>query len=171
MAASAWILLVSGSSSSGKSTLCHALQPLISSPTVLFEADSTFPLPHAWPSNRSMPPAIVLFHRSIDLWRQAGANAIVDGSLPYGNDELREQCLAELSPESSFVVGVECSVDVLRHREAVRSSPRSPGWGERQAADINDGLDPIVTIDTSDGDSSRHAATVLSAMQQSGLQV
>lgn len=164
-----WILVVSGSSSSGKSTLCRAVMSLLPVPSVLVEADRAFPGPSAWPKDGSLPPPIVVFHRSVRTWWEAGANVVLDGSLPYGDEDLRGQCLSQLPLDRTFTLAVSCSIEELRRREGVRPDSRPTGWAEQQAADINVGLDPIVAIDTSDGWTEIHAREVVAALEANGL--
>jgi chloramphenicol 3-O phosphotransferase len=164
-----WILVVSGSSSSGKSTLCRSVMPLLPVPSVLVEADRAFPSPSGWPKDGSFQPPIVVFHRSVRTWWEAGVSVVLDGSLPYGNEDLRQQCLGQLPPGRTFTLAVSCCVEELRRREGVRPDSRPAGWAERQAADINVGLTPIVTIDTSDGRTDVHAREVVAALGTEGL--
>lgn len=164
-----WILIVSGSSSSGKSTLCRAVLAALPAPAVLIEADTTFPSLSNWPKNGSLPAPIVVFHRSVVAWWAAGVNVVFDGSLPYGDEGLRRECLAQLPMDRTFTIAVSCSLDELRRRETARPDARPVGWAERQAADINDGLDPIAFIDTTDDGADVHARAVLAALARNGL--
>lgn len=139
---SPWIVLLSGTSSSGKSALGKALLPRLDAPTVMIEADSAYPAMRAWAADSGLRKPIVVFHRSVVTWFEAGANVILDGSLPYGDVALRRQCLQELPPDHTFIVGVECSINELQRREASRPDERLTGWAEQQAADINSDLGP-----------------------------
>ncbi len=161
-----WILLLSGSSSSGKSSLGREILGLVSAPTVLIEADTAFPAVHAWSSASALSPPIVVFHRSVAAWSHSGSNVILDGSLPYDDHVLRQRCLRELPDDRTFIVAVECSAEELRRRESSRAEPRPRRWAERQALDINDGLRLVVTVDTTDGRTADHARDVLTALDQ-----
>ncbi len=161
-----WILLLSGSSSSGKSSLGREILGLVSAPTVLIEADTAFPAVHAWSSASALSPPIVVFHRSVAAWSHSGSNVILDGSLPYDDHVLRQRCLQALPHDRTFIVAVECSAEELRRRESSRAQPRPRGWAERQALNINDGLRLVVTIDTTDGRTADHARDVLAALDQ-----
>lgn len=147
------VIVVSGSSSSGKTSLATALQRRLAVPTVLIEADRAFPLLPAehprWPSRDTDHRSVVLtFHRSIAAWATAGFNLIVDGSLPYGDAGLRDACLRLLEPFDLRLVGVRCGVDVLTEREEDRPEKRPTGWAARQAADIHLGMRYAAEVDT-----------------------
>ena len=160
---------MSGSSSSGKSTLSRAVLAALPVDAVLIEADTAFPTVNNWPKDGSMPSPVVVFHQSVAAWWRAGTNVILDGSLPYGNDELRQRCLDQLPADRTFSVAVSCSVEELRRREAARSEARQAGWAARQAVDINDGLDPIVSIDTTTDATEDHVKLVFEAMRGRAL--
>jgi chloramphenicol 3-O phosphotransferase len=167
MVATPWIVLLSGASSSGKSSLGRALLDLVRGPTVLVEADAAFPSVRGWSGDFGVSAPIVVFHRGVVAWLDAGANLIIDGSLPYGDLDLRQQCLEELPSSRTVIVGVVCSIEELRRREATRPEARQIGWAERQARDVNDGLDLLVTVDTTHGDAENHARHVLAAIDAS----
>ncbi|WP_158548049.1 phosphotransferase-like protein [Desertihabitans brevis] len=155
------VLLLSGSSSSGKSTLARALLRQTGEPCALVEADAAYPA-------LNVPPhtAIVVFHRSMAAWSEAGYHLVLDGSLPYDDHDLRRQCLEALPAGRSFVVGVHCDLTELRRRETARPEPRLAGWAERQAADVNDGLDLLLDIDTTSGATDEHARSVWTALRR-----
>ncbi|HEY6738283.1 MAG TPA: AAA family ATPase [Actinopolymorphaceae bacterium] len=144
------VILLSGPSSSGKTSLARALQSRLSTPALLLEADRVFPaVPSHWPpEGRSHADLVLAFHRSIAVWAESGFDVIVDGSLPYEDRRLRDDCLDVLSPYDLRVIGVRCSETELTRREAVRPERRPRGWAVRQARDIHDGMRYAVEIDT-----------------------
>lgn len=164
-----WILLLTGSSSSGKSSLARELINSLACPTVLVEADKCFPVVHAGPGEVPANPAIVAFHAGLAAWGDAGWNVIVDGSLPYGNDSLRRRCIESMPSERVHFLAVECSVRELRRREAVRPESREIGWAERQRVDVNDGIDAFMTVDTSERTAREWAALIRQRMSSLGL--
>lgn len=155
MAAVPLVFLLSGASSSGKTSLAKALQRRLPTPAVLLEADRTFPtLPvghPAWAAAELPPGHVVLaFHRSLATWAAAGFDVvIIDGSLPYDDNVVRDACLDVFAGYDLRLIGVTCHVDVLRQRERDRPDERLVGWAERQAADIHDGLRYAAQVDTS----------------------
>ena len=149
------VIILSGTSSSGKSSLARLLQRRLSIPAVLIEADRTFPVmpsPHpAWLTSSPFGVGAALaFHRSVATWAECGFHVIVDGSLPYENRRLRDACLRVFEAFDVRLVGVRCSVDELTMREEQRPDKRPSGWAARQARDIHNGLHYAAEMDTTD---------------------
>ena len=149
------VIILSGTSSSGKSSLAKVLQRRLSLPAVLIEADRTFPVmpsPHpAWLTSSPFGVGAALaFHRSVATWAECGFHVIVDGSLPYENRRLRDACLRVFEAFDVRLVGVRCSVDELTMREEQRPDKRPSGWAARQARDIHNGLHYAAEVDTTD---------------------
>lgn len=122
---------------------------------VLFEADRTFPrLPNEHPDWPRIPAAhrraVRAFHQALRAWAEDGFDIIVDGSLPYGDNELRDECLALLSDFDLRIVGVMADDSALSLRESARPEPRPAGWAVKQAQDINDGVHLAAMVDTTD---------------------
>lgn len=143
-----WVMMLSGPSSSGKTTLARAIQQAIA-PAVssLFVADDAFP-PTKGEAQDSVEPPILVFHRSLMAWVHAGFNIIVDGSLPYGDPTLRARCLAELPTGSTLLITVTCAPAELQNRSLTRRDTRVPGWAQQQLNDVNTGLVPWLEVDT-----------------------
>jgi chloramphenicol 3-O phosphotransferase len=139
------VIVLSGPSSSGKTTLGHALQERLAEPCVLVEADRTFP---AVPAGLPGAEVVLAFHRSVAVWAECGFHVIVDGSLPYENLELLDRCLRVFEPFDLRLVGVRCSDAELAARETSRPEDRPRGWAVRQAKDIHDGMRYAAEVDT-----------------------
>ncbi len=145
--------MLSGASSSGKTSLAKALQRRLCAPAVLVEADRSFPdVPSDHPLWVSLGhghgDVVLAFHRSIASWADAGFNLIVDGSLPYEDRKLRAECIGVFAPFDLRVVGVRCSAPELTHREAARPERRPDGWAVQQSRDIHDGMRYAAEVDT-----------------------
>ena len=142
------VIVVSGPSSSGKSSLARALQRRLGVAAVLVEADRAFPLlPSAHPGWVATREAVVAFHDSVAAWAQRGFHVIVEGSLPYEDPQLRDECLRVFEEFDLRVVGVHCSDAVLTAREATGVEERPRGWAVRQARDIHDGMRYAAEVD------------------------
>jgi chloramphenicol 3-O phosphotransferase len=147
------VIVLSGASSSGKTTLAEALQRRLRAPAVRVEADRSFPdVPSdhpLWASlGRSHQDVVLAFHRSIASWAEAGLNVIVDGSLPYEDRDLRAACIGVFAPFDLRILGVRCAASELSRREAGRPEKRPDGWAVRQSTDIHDGMRYAAEVDT-----------------------
>lgn len=128
MAAS--VILVNGPSSSGKSTLCKALQARMSEPFWHYSIDhfragvlpwhrigtGEFP----WSSLR--PAFFDGFHRCLPALAAAGNNLIVDHIIE--NEAWLADLVRLLAPFDVFFVGVHCPLGELEARERQRGDRR-----------------------------------------------
>jgi chloramphenicol 3-O phosphotransferase len=163
------VIVLTGPSCAGKTSLARALQSGLPFPAVHLEADRMFPaLPDAhprWDAEAQHEAAVLALHHSIAAWAAGGFDLIADGSLPYGRPGLRSACLRVLVQFGLLLVGVRCAPAVLAERERARPD-RQPGWAVRQSQDIHDGLHLDAEVDTSSamaGDCARH---VISQLQE-----
>jgi chloramphenicol 3-O phosphotransferase len=167
MAPVAVVIILTGPSCSGKTSLARALQSRLPFPAVHAEADRMFPrLPaghRRWDAEERHDAVVLSFHRSIAAWAADGFDLIVDGALPYGKPRLRSECLRVFDPFRMLLVGVRCIPEILAGRERLRAAgPHS--WAVRQSRDINDGLQLDAEVDTSSeapGDCARQVISQL----------
>ena len=145
-----WIILISGTTSSGKTTLSRALQHRLTRPTRLFlhiEADRFVPhLPEDVGPGQSSSVSRAL-HRAITAFAEQGFDLIVDGILPYGRPDDIADALSVFRRYRLCHVGVHCSLDVLEERERLRPQ-REPGWARHQFQDLHAGASYDVEVDT-----------------------
>jgi len=125
------IIFVNGASSSGKSTLCRALQATLDEPFWHFSIDhlsDTKVLPmqrvksgdFSWPDMR--PAFFDGFHRCLPALAGAGNNLIVEHIIETPDWMDRLACL--LSPFDTFLVRVHCPLAELERRELERGDRR-----------------------------------------------
>ncbi len=157
------LIVLHGTSSSGKTTLATALLELSSRPLLHLEADRFAPV--LWQDHPARTDLqfraryVAAMHEAIAAFGRSGLDIIVDGSLPT-EPELRDRCLAILREvPDTRVVAVRCSVMALRKREAARSD-RPKGWAEEQADIVYEGVDFDAIVDTTNA-SSRDLANHL----------
>lgn len=125
------IILVNGASSSGKSTLCRALQQALDEPFWHYSIDhlrAAGVLPterirsgeFAWHDLR--PAFFEGFHRSLPALAGAGNNLVVEHIVENG-DWMR-RLVQLLQPFDVFFVGVHCPLPELERRELERGDRR-----------------------------------------------
>ena len=145
-----WIIMLSGTTSSGKTTLSRALQHRLTRPKRLFlhiEADRFVPqVPADIAPGQSSPMSRAL-HRAIAAFAEQGFDLIVDGILPYGRSDDIADALSVFRRYRLCHVGVHCSLDVLEQRER-RRPQREPGWARQQFQDLHAGAVYDVEVDT-----------------------
>jgi chloramphenicol 3-O phosphotransferase len=159
------LIVLSGTSSSGKTSLARAMQRLSPRPLLHIEADRFAP---AAPERVASDPdfrrrAVIAMHDAIAAYGKSGLEVIVDGSLPTERD-LRDACLSVLrGVPGTRIVAVRCSVERLRQREAARSHP-APGWAEQSIPLVYDGVEFDLAVDTTDCSPEEAARELLAAL-------
>lgn len=162
------MLVISGPSSSGKTSMARQLLDLLHEPAWLFVADDCYPRMQSSTADaeNGLEPAIVVFHRAVAQWAASGRNVVIDGALPL-DTVLRARCLDEFKNFRTHIVAVNCDAAALRRREIERPDARPLGWAE-QCRDINDGLTVSVHIDTTSITPSEAAQQVVDWLADSG---
>jgi chloramphenicol 3-O phosphotransferase len=160
------LIVLYGTSCSGKTSLARELQKIWPTPALHVEADRFVPTiaeERFQDCDEAFKVRLVLaIHQAIAAFGRSGIDAIVDGSMP-GDAELRGRCISILRDAApTTVVAVRCAVDVLRAREASRPD-RVQGWAEKQSRTLYDGVDFDFTVDTTDRSPADCAAVVLRA--------
>ena len=146
-----WIVLLNGTSCSGKTTLSRALQRKLSLPWRPFlhiEADRF--LPHLPDDIADGSLAVTMrraLHRAIASFSNEGFDLIVDGVLPYGHPDSIADALSIFHLYRLCYVGVHCDLEVLEQRERGRAD-RTEGWARRQFQDLHDGAAYHIEVDT-----------------------
>ena len=163
------VILLSGPTPSGKTTLAREIQRLAAVPLVHLEADRLFPsmsdrVRGAVLGEGGAERTVLALHRSIAAWAVSGLALVVDGSLPYGQEALRARCLDLFAEFDLRIVAVGCSTEVLAARERTRPG-RTVGWAAHQATDIHRGLSAHAVVDTSVHPPERCARSVLEQLR------
>ena len=148
---SPWIVLLNGTSCSGKTTLSRALQRRLSLPQRPFlhiEADRFVPhVPDVIADDSLVVPMHRALSRAISSFADQGFDLIVDGVLPYGHPDSTVDALSVFRRHRLCYIGVHCDLEVLEQRERGRAD-RTGGWARRQYQDIHDGADYDLVVDT-----------------------
>lgn len=163
------VVVLTGPSSAGKTSLAREIQRRSELPFVHLEADRIHPsiperVRQALIRDHDADTLVLGLHRSMAAWSAAGLNILVDGSLPYGRNELRSRCLDIFAGFDLRIVTVHCDTDVLTQREQGRTD-RPAGWAAQQALDIHDGLVGDAHVDTSEDSPVQAALSVLDQLR------
>ena len=155
-----WIVLLSGTSCSGKTTLSRALQRRLSLPQRPFlhiEADRFLPhLPDDVGDGSLAAPMHRALHRAIASFADQGFDLIVDGVLPYGHPDSIADALSTFRRHRLCYIGVHCDLDVLEQRERERANGNE-GWARRQYQDIHEGAVYDIEVDTTTTEADENA--------------
>lgn len=164
------IILINGASSSGKSTLCKALQEHLSEPYIHLEEDRfVYNTYHPRYLTAGVVEGIFAktmtgYYRSLRAFVSAGHNVLADTGF-YSEDLVRQRS-AELAGLPVWLVGVHCSLAELERREAQRAD-RDVGTAREQFESIHAYAVYDVEVDTTQLDSDQ-CAEVIKAVVESG---
>jgi len=140
------IILISGTSSSGKSTLAKGLQKSLADPFLHMQLDSyieMLPRTDDWEMFQRMVRGM---NRSIAVMAEEGNNLIVDHVL-IDNVWLK-QLLELLRNHYVLFVGLVCALDEVERREKKRDARRQ-GFARQQIENIHKGKIYDLELDTS----------------------
>lgn len=136
----ATVVFLNGVSSAGKTSIAKVLQQMLSEPYLHVQLDSFESMPPDRYDEGGLfdwqvlfPKALSGFHHSIAALATAGNNLIVDHVTVYreGWHSSLIECAYLLMPFRAYLIGVQCSLDELQRREAVRGD-RYIGTAARQ---------------------------------------
>ena len=140
------VILISGTSSSGKSTLAKGLQKSLVEPFLHLQLDSyieMLPRTDDWEMFQRMVRGL---NRSIAVMSEEGNNLIVDHVLI--DNAWLNQCLELLRERYVLFVGLHCTLDELERRERERDARRQ-GFARQQTENIHKGKIYDLELDTS----------------------
>jgi chloramphenicol 3-O phosphotransferase len=140
------IILISGTSSSGKSTLAKGLQKSLVDPFLHLQLDSyieMLPRTDDWEMFQRMVRGL---NRSVAVMTEEGNNLIVDHVLI--DNAWLEQLLELLGERYVLFVGLHCPLDELERRESKRDTRRQ-GFARQQFNNIHANKIYDLKLDTS----------------------
>ncbi len=164
------VIVLNGTSSSGKTALAHCLQDTLPEFYLNFSVDSIlYAVPPAdlalmrqgWQIQRpgySFTGLIRGYHAAAAALLKTGIRVIIDNATT--REAWREDLVQNLSGYDALWVGVYCDVAMLRAREAKRGD-RAIGTAEREAPLVHRGFDYDVKVDTTDISPAAAAGLVL----------
>ena len=147
-----WIILLSGPTSSGKTSLARSLQRLLSTtqrPFLHAEADKIgMPkTPEQWSEDRERHGFQRAWRQSVMSYAQQGYDIIVDGILPYRDPDGVRETLDLYSSYRLFYVGLYCDLETLERRITTRPN-RDLEFARQQFRDLHEGQVYDLEVDT-----------------------
>jgi chloramphenicol 3-O phosphotransferase len=140
------VILISGTSSSGKSTLAKGLQASLAEPFLHMQLDSYIEMLPRTDDREMFQRMVRGLNRSIAAMADEGNNLIVDHVL-IDNSWLK-QLLELLREHYVLFIGLHCPLDELEHREQGRDARRQ-GFARQQFENIHKGKLYDLEVDTS----------------------
>ena len=149
---SPWIILLSGPTSSGKTSLAESLQQRLSTrrrPFLHIEADQ-FGMPHVpteWDQTKEQSRFNRAFRQSASAYAEEGYDLIIDGILPYGDPDDLIDALGQYRAFRLCYVGVRCDLRTLENLVSARSD-RGLDFARQQFQNLHEGQTYDVEVDT-----------------------
>lgn len=166
------LIVLNGASSSGKTTLCKALQEVLSKPYIHLEEDrfvyDTYHARHVQSDlgGQIFAKTMLGYYRSLRAFASAGHNVLAD--MGFYSTELLRQFVNEVQGFPVWLVGVHCSITELELRESARGD-RQTGLAREQSATIHSGVLYDIEVDTTEHDGIA-CALQIKAIIESGKQ-
>ena len=152
------IILISGTSSSGKSTLARGLQKSLAEPFLHLQLDSYIEMLPRTDDSEMFRRMVGGMNRSVAAMSEEGNNLIVDHVLV--DNAWLNQLLDLLRERYVLFVGLHCSLEELERRERGRDARRQ-GFARQQFESIHKGKTYDLELDTSVLSSEECVARVL----------
>ena len=165
----ATIILLNGTSSSGKTTITKQLQQQLPTPFMHVQVD-TFAemLPEGFLENgdpelrRATGPKLISgYHRALAALAEAGNDLIVDHVIP--SPKWFAECVTLFAPYRVLFVGVHCPLEELQRRELARGD-RHIGLAEMQFTAVHQHGPYDVAVDTHTDSPETCVAAILAAV-------
>ncbi len=140
------IILLNGTSSSGKTSIALELQKILDEPYFLLSLDEFVKKINLNGDDAEFSNLIFAFHNIILTLSASGINVIVDHVLE--TEELKSHFLKLMSDIPVKYIGVNCKLNVIEDREKMRGD-RKLGLAKTQYLTIHKGIKYDLEIDTS----------------------
>jgi len=154
------IIVLNGTSSSGKTTIARELQSKSSEVYLLCSLDVFWNMaPCKIPAGSTNFPNLKLaLVKSVKALAQTGHNVIVD--IFFSGQKTYDEFKNELQGLETKIIRIDCPIEELNARELARGD-RKPGLAASQIDSIHKGVLYDLIIDTSTSSPSKCAQTIL----------
>ena len=154
------IIVLNGTSSSGKTTLARELQLKYSEVYILCSLDAFWNMtPYGIPaSSKNFPNMKLALAKSVRALAETGHNVIVD--IVFCGQKTYAELTSELEGLSFKIVKVECPLKELNKRELSRSD-RTFGLAESQIESVHEGVIYDLIINTQKNSASECAQKII----------
>lgn len=141
------VIVLNGTSSSGKTTLARTLQSISSNVYLLCSLDAFWDMtPYKIPaSSKNFPNMKLALSKSVRALVETGHNVIVD--IIFCGQKTYQEITKELEGINLTIVKVNCSLEELAKRELKRGD-RCVGLAESQYFTVHDGVKYDLTVNT-----------------------
>ena len=165
------VVVLNGTSSSGKTTIARAVQEAAPTLFLNFSIDSVLSaLPRsalaritagAEISDLKLPELVRAYYGCVSTLLELGHDLVIDHAVTARYHA--ELLIAAIGPRDALLVGVDCPVDVLAERERARGD-RRVGMAAQQQKSIHTWLEYDILIDTSSTPPDEAAHQILGAL-------
>lgn len=160
------VIILNGTSSSGKTSLAQASQLISSEPFLRCSLDAFWEMtpPHIPASSSTFPQLKLAMAKSVRALAETGHKIIVDTI--FSGVQTYTELSKELNEIEFAMVKVECSLDELEKREKTRGD-RKLGLAKSQLKSVHEGLIYDLVINTNEltpEEGAKSIATMLNNM-------
>ncbi|MBL8026165.1 MAG: AAA family ATPase [Fibrobacteres bacterium] len=161
------IILLNGTSSSGKTTIANAISKVIPSYFRFSIDDFDYVIEKMEDrSNGKLIPinTEIFFHRTIKMFSNYGVNTIIDHVLL--DEDVKKDFYQTLSSYPLICIGVICPLEVLIARE-IKRGDRIIGLAEEQYENVHKNMEYDLEINTNDAPVNECVVKIIDIMKQS----
>ncbi|TQV81501.1 chloramphenicol phosphotransferase CPT family protein [Aliikangiella coralliicola] len=158
------IIVLNGTSSSGKTTVAREIQSNSSEIYLLCSLDAFWDMtPHGIPAGSvNFPNMKLALARSVKALAETGHNVIVD--IIFCGLKTYNEFKQELKGFNVSLIKIYCPLEELIKRELARGD-RKPGLAESQLDSVHSGVIYDLSINTSAGNSSECAQNIINSLR------
>ncbi len=170
------IVVLNGTSSSGKTSIARVFQDLAPGVFLNFSIDSIL---YALPPNAlermkrgddisdlRYPELVRAFYGCVQTLAAFGHDLVIDHAVM--TREQANMLMAAVASHRALIVGLDCPLDVLNERER-RRGDRRPGLAAAQCTRIHEWLPYDLRIDTSQTSSEEAARLIVASLPEASL--